>query len=164
MSATAVYAVAAAIVATLVILQPLPVPAREDDLPPEEEYRKGISLGMQYFHEVYGGEFAPKSRATEILKKCGYKKEAQELETLTMSSAHQKLNELVKESKSNGVVLNGASFLLASQTALGLLMGYSLGFGESFSMFSDLLAARTYDDICKSSLAWISTDRNSPKI
>lgn len=118
---------------------------------PYEHYQQGRSRVTEYFVKVHE-EFAGRFRVVQILAKCGYKKEADELDAKVVSLVKKKLDALVQaDIKSEKLPSIGALFV-AHEGAFSMWVGYGFGFRKSFEVLSDLLPARTYEAVCKDAL------------
>jgi len=118
---------------------------------PYEHYRQGLSRVTDYFAALYR-EFGIYVRHSEILRKCGYKKEADEIDARVAEQLGKKLNALIElDLKSKKLPSTGA-LMVAREAARGMWNGYALGYKDSFTVMSDLFRARDYEWLCKTTL------------
>jgi hypothetical protein len=100
---------------------------------------------------VLYGEFGPRVRVAEILVKCGYKKEADELSARTATLEKEKLKALMDKDMMDGTLQSMTALAIAHEGARSMQLGYRIGYRESLSM-TDLIPAMSYESLCKSSL------------
>jgi hypothetical protein len=141
------------LVAVLLLLTTLtfPTSARAQAAPGYEHYRQGTSKTADYFSALYK-EFGERVRRTEILKKCGYKKEADGIETQTRTLVKRRLDGLIETDAQSKQLPSMGAIIVAHEATHSMWVGYALGFRESFTLTSDLLPARAYEGVCKDSL------------
>jgi len=134
---------------------PLSAAAAEDSQPTNpthQEYLDATREGGDYFWKLYT-ELGERARHGEVLKKCGYKKEADELDAGTLAVEKAVITKSIEEGlASKKLPQNFAAMLLARESAMSMLVGYRLGFGDSFALTRDSLPARDYEALCKSAL------------
>ena len=116
-----------------------------------EDYQAGSALATKYFWPVYS-ELGVRARYEQILLKCGYKKEADDLAARTEALIKTKLDAITEQDIESGKIKHIGTVLLGREGANDLWVGYRIGFGEGFSLLSDQLPARTYEAVCKSTL------------
>ena len=79
----------------LILLTWPTLPAAQDEPLTQAEYVAAVSLGTEYWYPLYS-EFGARGRYSRILTKCGYKKEADELDSATEALVRKKLEQLAQ--------------------------------------------------------------------
>lgn len=135
------------------------LPAAQGEPLTQAEYVAAVSLGTEYWYPLYS-ECGARGRYSRILTKCGYKKEADELDSATEALVRKRLDQLAQGRIDAGKCRQLEAAMVARETAHGVWTGYKLGFGEGFSITSQGLTAGAYEGVCKSALTrareWLS--------
>jgi hypothetical protein len=137
----------------LFIALTIPVPLRAQEkgnASAAEQYNRGTSRVSKHFWILYQ-EFGKPARDIEILRKCGYKREADELHVYLNARAIKRLEALIEDDIMDNK-LRAMDFPLARAGAHSMWFGHSLGYQDSFSLTSEILPARTYDSFCNATL------------
>ncbi len=116
-----------------------------------EDYQGAIAQINGYFMKLYTA-VGVRVRQTVILARCGYKKEADDLDAGTEVIVKTILDRLAQEGIEKRKLPTFAALVLVRESAQSMFTGYRLGFKESLDITSDHLAARDYEALCKSSL------------
>jgi hypothetical protein len=116
-----------------------------------EDYQQGRSQVADHFLPIYK-EFGAHVRRAQILKKCGYKREADALQVAIASLANKRLMAISEDAILRGKLRNPGAAFVAREGADSMLVGYGLGYEESFTLVSDLLPGRDYESLCKKML------------
>jgi hypothetical protein len=139
-----------AVVVALAISQPTAAEPERDMT--FQEYSQTMEQTSGYFMKLYK-DLGLRVRYAAILEKCGYKKEADELDAGTGATEKTLLDRLTLDGiDSHKLPPSFAAIALARESARGMMIGYRLGYRESFNAMSDTLAARDYESLCKSTL------------
>jgi hypothetical protein len=116
-----------------------------------EDYSAATAQVTDQFMKIYE-ENGVRVRQAVILEKCGYKKEADELNVASVTAEKTLLLRLAEDGVKSGKLTSYAAVLLAREGAQSMMVGYRLGYQESFRAMSDHLPARHYEALCKSTL------------
>ena len=133
---------------------PLSAAAVEDSEPTSPTYQEYLDASRQateYFLKMYT-EIGDRVRRGEVLQKCGYKKEADELDARTLAIEKVMIKKSIEEGVASKKLASNTAILIARESAISLFAGYRFGFGESFALTRDSLLARDYEDLCKAAL------------
>jgi hypothetical protein len=144
-------AAAVALLLLAALMFPPSVHGQETGEDAYEEYVQGTSRVSEFFLALHK-EYGEYSRHSQVLRKCGYKKEADETLARVGDLVTKKLKVLVDRDIEGRKLSSMSAIVVARETARGMWIGYGIGFRDSFTTTADLLPARTYESICKASL------------
>jgi hypothetical protein len=126
------------------------------------QYRQGAERASEYFLALYK-EYGARNRHSVILLKCGYKKEADELDVKTRALEKKKLDDLLDSAIKDRTFRSMEAVSVAWEGTQSMLVGYRIGYTEALSLTADSIPSRIYESLCKSSLqkvrAWLEEDK-----
>jgi len=136
----------------IVLVMVVPVFAQAaDEAGGYTEYKQGTGRVSTFFMALYE-EFGQQVRVAEILFKCGYKKEADELNARTAIKQKEKLYALIDKDMKDNKLQSVMANLVAFEGTSSMQVGYRGGYRDSLSHLADMIPAKSYEVMCKSSL------------
>ena len=114
---------------------------------------QGTDRVVSHFLALYE-EFGARVRITEMLLRCGHKKESDELNASTRILAKKKLVDLIDKDLKDKALQSVAAANIAHEGTLIMLAGYVFGYRESLlALTSDFsIPAATYKSLCELSI------------
>ena len=105
----------------------------------------------EYFWALHK-EYGVYVRHIQVLRKCGYKKEADEIADRTSDLVTNKLEAFITRDIKGGKLSSVSAYFVARESVRDMWIGYGIGLGDSFAATAQLAPARTYESLCKASL------------
>jgi hypothetical protein len=138
---------------TLLVLCAIAVPDITESQPKSitltnEDYVAAFKVGAEYVRALYG-DLGGRVGVAEIVRGCGYEKEADEIDEGTGKAFDSRLKQLLDDSvKTNKLGSIGMAFI-ARDSATAAWMGYRVGFRDAFAATSKGIPSRSYEEMCK---------------
>jgi hypothetical protein len=124
-----------------------------------DEYLAALVTGTGYWTPLYQ-EYGRRFRQGRIVAACGYRREADALETATETQFLKKLNQLTREADAAGKFRRTEALVMAREVAHAILIGYKFGLRDGVDILGGALSAPAQEGPCQDVLRrvreWLS--------